>query len=171
MSSSLTCTREQVELALDAMWDDMAAKYNTIEDVKARLVATIWPQQLAAIVVFMPPQSDSESEGVKRGRKKGPMTAEAKAAMVAKRAATIAAKVAGTVVPKAEKPAKVVKPKAEPKAKLTKEERSSAAKARYQALSEEAKAAIRERMVTVRAANKAKKAEIVEARANANEED
>jgi hypothetical protein len=183
-------------MALDAMWDDMAYKgYNTIEDVKARLAATIWPQKLAAIVVYTPPHSDTESEGVKRGRKKGPMSPEAKALMVAKRAATLAAKVAKASLEKvaaergvepealhaalnlpvltatAPKAVKAVKVKAEKPAKLTKEERSAAAKARYQALSEEAKAAIRDRMVTARAANKAKKAEILKARANANEED
>jgi hypothetical protein len=48
---------------------------------------------------------------------------------------------------------------------------SAAAKARYAALSEEGKAAIRERLVTARAANKEKKAEILKARAEANEED
>jgi hypothetical protein len=178
--SSLTCTREQIELALDAMWDDMAYKgYNTIEDVKARLAATIWPQKLAAIVVYTPPHSDTESEGVKRGRKKGPMSPEAKAKMVAKRNATVLAKSKAAdaapavvvVAPAPEPEAKPLKVKAEKPAKLTKEERSAAAKARYQALSEEAKAAIRDRMVTARAANKAAKATILKARANASEED
>jgi len=176
--SSLTCTREQIEMALDAMWDDMAYKgYNTIEDVKARLAATIWPQQVAAIVVHAPPHSDTESEGAKRGRKKGPMSPEAKAKMVAKRNATVLAKSKAAdaapavvvVAPAPEPEAKPLKVKAE-KVKMTKEERSAAAKARYQALSEEAKAAIRDRMVTARAANKAAKASILEARENANED-
>jgi hypothetical protein len=189
MSSVNVCTQAQLDAAMDAIWADLEARYNTIEDVKARLTLELWgaPAEMPASVHDVltvhagdsgAPPSETESEGTKRGRKKGPMTEEAKAKMVAKRAATIAAKAAASapavvvVAPAPEpeaKPLKIKVPK-ETKVKLSKEERSAAAKARYAALSEEGKAAIRERLVAARTANKEKKAEILKARAEANEE-
>ena len=159
--SSNTCTQAQLEAAMDAIWADLEARYNTIEDVKARLNLELWGAP--APVAVSEPVSESESEG-KRGRKKGPMSEEAKAKMVAKRAATIAAKAAGAapavVAPEPEaKPLKIKAPK-EAKVKLSKEERSAAAKARYAALSDEGKAAIRERLVKAKAAAKAAKAAV-----------
>jgi hypothetical protein len=170
--SANTCTHVQLDAAMDAIWADMEARYNTIEDVKARLAFELWgvpmpPSVPAAAPVAEPmaapvagPVSESESTESKRGRKKGPMTEEAKAKMVAKRAATIAAKAAGVVPPPPSPVAAVAAPlriKA-PKVKMSKEERSEAAKARYAAMPEEAKAAIRERLVKARQAAKEAKA-------------
>jgi hypothetical protein len=98
--SANTCTHVQLDAAMDAIWADMAARYNTIEDVKARLAFELWGVPMppsvpaAAPAPVAEPVSESESTESKRGRKKGPMTEEAKAKMVAKRAATIAAKAA-----------------------------------------------------------------------------
>ena len=188
MSSVNNCTQVQLDAAMDAIWADLEARYNTIEDVKARLFLELWgaPAEMPASVYDVltvhagdsgAPPAETESEGTKRGRKKGPMSEEAKAKMVAKRAATIAAKKVAAapaevvVVPEPEaKPLKIKAPK-EAKVKMSKEERSAAAKARYAALSDEGKAAIRERLVNAKAAAKAAKAEILKARAEANEED
>ena len=191
MSSVNVCTQAQLDAAMDAIWADLEARYNTIEDVKARLTLELWgapvgaPAEMPAsaydVLTSHAGDSGAESDAStasKKGRKPGKMSEEAKAKMVAKRAATIAAKKAAAapvevvVVPEpvAEKPLKIKVPK-EAKVKMSKEERSAAAKARYAALSEEGKAAIRERLVTARAANKEKKAEILKARAEANEED
>jgi hypothetical protein len=172
MSSVNVCTQAQLDAAMDAIWADLEARYNTIEDVKARLTLELWgaPAPVASPVAEMPSEAESEkSDKPKKGRKAGPMTEEAKAKMVAKRAATIAAKAAAAapavvvVAPAPEpeaKPLKIKVPK-ETKVKLTKEERSAAAKARYAALSEEGKAAIRERLVNAKAAAKAAKAAAV----------
>ena len=162
----MSCTREQLNAAMDAIWSDLEARYNTIEDVKARLCLELWPEPVempaSAYDVLTVHAGDSgelpseaESEGTKRGRKKGPMSEEAKSKMVAKRAATLAAKAAG-IAPEPKAPKEPKSPK-EPKVKLTKEERSAAAKARYAALSDEGKAAIRERLVNAKAAAKAAK--------------
>ena len=162
--SANTCTHVQLDAAMDAIWADMEARYNTIEDVKARLAFELWgvpmPPSVPAAAPVAEPVSESESTESKRGRKKGPMTEEAKAKMVAKRAATIAAKAAGVVPPPPSPVAAVAAPlriKA-PKVKMSKEERSEAAKARYAAMSEEAKSAIRERLVKARQAAKEAKA-------------
>ena len=174
MSSVNVCTQAQLDAAMDAIWADLEARYNTIEDVKARLTLELWgapaPVAVASPVAEMPSEAESEkSDKPKKGRKAGPMTEEAKAKMVAKRAATIAAKAAAAapavvvVAPAPEpeaKPLKIKVPK-ETKVKLTKEERSAAAKARYAALSDEGKAAIRERLVNAKAAAKAAKAAAV----------
>ena len=125
----MSCTREQLNAAMDAIWSDLEARYNTIEDVKARLCLELWPEPVAEPEAELPSEAESEkSEGSKRGRKPGAMTPEAKQAMLAKRAATLAAKAAGAE-PKPKPEPKARKPKAEPKPKLTKEERSEAAKA------------------------------------------
>ena len=178
MSSVNTCTRVQLDAAMDAIWADLEARYNTIEDVKARLFLELWPEPVempaSAYDVLTSHAGDSgaesdESTASKKGRKPGKMSEEAKAKMVAKRAATIAAKKAAAapvevavVVPEpvAEKPLKIKVPK-EAKVKMSKEERSAAAKARYAALSDEGKAAIRERLVNAKAAAKAAKAAAV----------
>jgi hypothetical protein len=178
MSSVNACTRVQLDAAMDAIWADLEARYNTIEDVKARLFLELWPEPVempaSAHDVLTSHAGDSgaesdESTASKKGRKPGKMSEEAKAKMVAKRAATIAAKKAAAapvevvvVVPEpvAEKPLKIKVPK-EAKVKMSKEERSAAAKARYAALSDEGKAAIRERLVNAKAAAKAAKAAAV----------
>ena len=162
--STNTCTQVQLDAAMDSIWADLEARYNTIEDVKARLALELWgvpmPAPVPAAAPVAEPVSESESTESKRGRKKGPMTEEAKAKMVAKRAATIAAKAAGVVPPPSSPvaaPLRIKVPK-EAKAKLTNEERSAAAKARYAAMSDEGKAAIRERLVKARQAAKQAKA-------------
>ena len=162
-----SCTQVQLDAAMDAIWADMEARYNTIEDVKARLAFELWgvpmPPSVPAAAPVAEPVSESESTDSKRGRKKGAMTEEAKAKMVAKRAATIAAKKAAAqpeAAPEAPSPVAEAAPlriKA-PKVKMSKDERSAAAKARYAAMSDEAKAAIRERLVKARQAAKDAKA-------------
>ena len=176
MSSVNVCTQAQLDAAMDAIWADLEARYNTIEDVKARLTRELWgapaPVAVASPVAEQPSEAESEkSDKPKKGRKLGKMSEEDKATMLAKRAATIAAKAAKAaaapavvvVAPAPEpeaKPLKIKIPK-EIKVKLTKEERSAAAKARYAALSDEGKAAIRERLVNAKAAAKAAKAAAV----------
>ena len=173
MSSVNVCTQAQLDAAMDAIWADLEARYNTIEDVKARLTLELWgaPAPVEAPVAEQPSEAESEkSDKPKKGRKTGPMTEEARAKMVAKRNATVLAKakaahaapavVAEAPAPEPEaKPLKIKVPK-EAKVKLTKEERSAAAKARYAALSDEGKAAIRERLVKAKAAAKAAKAAV-----------
>jgi hypothetical protein len=173
MSSVNVCTQAQLDAAMDAIWADLEARYNTIEDVKARLTRELWgaPAPAAEPAAELPSEAESEkSDKPKKGRKTGPMTEEAKAKMVAKRRATVLAKakaadaapavvvVAPAPEPEA-KPLKIKVPK-ETKVKLTKEERSAAAKARYASLSDEGKAAIRERLVNAKAAAKAAKAAV-----------
>jgi len=169
--SANSCTQVQLDAAMDAIWADLEARYNTIEDVKARLAFELWGVPMPAPVPAAPavtpvaaePVSESESTESKRGRKKGAMTEEAKAKMVAKRAATIATKKAAAqpeAAPEAPSPVVEAAPlriKA-PKVKMSKDERSAAAKARYAAMTEEAKAAIRERLVKARMAAKEAKA-------------
>ena len=97
--STNTCTQVQLDAAMDAIWADLEARYNTIEDVKARLALELWgapaPVAVASPVAEMPSEAESEkSDKPKKGRKAGPMTEEAKANMAAKRAATLAAKAA-----------------------------------------------------------------------------
>jgi hypothetical protein len=171
--SSNVCTHAQLDAAMDAIWADLEARYNTIEDVKARLFLELWGAPAAAPVpeatVEAPSEAESEkSDKPKKGRKPGKMSEEDKAKMLAKRKATVLAKakaaapavvvVAPAPEPEA-KPLKIKVPK-ETKVKLSKEERSAAAKARYAALSDEGKAAIRERLVKAKAAAKAAKAAV-----------
>ena len=174
MSSVNVCTQAQLDAAMDAIWSDLEARYNTIEDVKARLTRELWgaPVEMPASAYdvltshagdsgAVPSEAESEkSDKPKKGRKPGKMSEEDKAKMLAKRAATIAAKAAGAAPAPEAKPLKIKVPK-ETKVKLTKEERSAAAKARYAALSDEGKAAIRERLVNAKAAAKAAKAAAV----------
>ena len=97
MSSVNVCTQAQLDAAMDAIWSDLEARYNTIEDVKARLTLELWgaPAPVAAPVAEMPSEAESEkSDKPKKGRKPGKMSEEDKAKMLAKRAATIAAKAA-----------------------------------------------------------------------------
>ena len=95
------CTHAQLDAAMDAIWADLEARYNTIEDVKARLFLELWgaPAPVAEPVAEMPSEAESEKSEAKRGRKKGPMTEEAKAKMVAKRKATVLAKAKAAAAP------------------------------------------------------------------------
>ena len=98
MSSVNVCTQAQLDAAMDAIWADLEARYNTIEDVKARLTRELWG--VPAPVAEQPSEAESEkSDKPKKGRKTGKMSEEAKAKMVAKRAATIAAKAAKAAAP------------------------------------------------------------------------
>ena len=166
---------------MDAIWADLEARYNTIEDVKARLFLELWgaPAEMPASAYdvltshagdsgAVPSETESEkSDKPKKGRKPGKMSEEDKAKMLAKRKATVLAKAKAAAAPAPApapepeaKPLKIKVPK-EAKVKLSKEERSAAAKARYAALSDEGKAAIRERLVKAKAAAKAAKAAAV----------
>jgi hypothetical protein len=146
MSSFTSILQSQISTAVKKVLADMDQSEQSDEFVTA-LFAELFPG--ADVPETKAPDSDNESTESKKGRKKGPMSDEAKAAMVAKRKATMAAK--------ADAPADAPKP--EPKAKLTKEEaskaRSDAAKARYAALSEEEKAANKARLAAGKAAKKA----------------
>ena len=102
MSSVNVCTQAQLDAAMDAIWADLEARYNTIEDVKARLTLELWgaPAPVEAPVAEMPSEAESEkSDKPKKGRKTGPMTEEAKAKMVAKRKATVLAKAKAAAAP------------------------------------------------------------------------
>ena len=147
MSSFTNILQSQISTAVKKVLADMDQSEQSDEFVAA-LFAELFPGADHPAVAAAP-DSDSESTESKKGRKKGPMSDEAKAAMVAKRKATMEAKAAA--------PADAPKP--EVKTKLTKEEaskaRSEAAKARYAALSEEEKAANKARLAAGKAAKKA----------------
>ena len=159
----MSVTKQQIDAGLDKVWDDIQSTVGplTVEEFKAMLAKVLFPQ---------PEEEKSDSEGStasKRGRKKGPMSEDAKAAMVAKRKATLAAKAAQPVEPKVEEPkvaaiaVKMVKPKKvkEEKPKMSKEDRSAAAKARWESKTDEEKEAIKANLAAARAAKKAAKAE------------
>ena len=103
MSSVNVCTQAQLDAAMDAIWGDLEARYNTIEDVKARLTLELWgvPAPVASPVAEQPSEAESEkSDKPKKGRKPGKkMSEEDKATMLAKRAATLAAKAAKAAAP------------------------------------------------------------------------
>ena len=159
----MSVTKQQIDVAMDKVWDDIQSTVGplTVEEFKVMLAKVLFPE----------PESDSEksdsSSASKRGRKKGPMSEDAKAAMVAKRKATLAAKAAQPVESKPEEPkvaaiaVKMVKPKKvkEDKPKMSKEDRSAAAKARWESKTEEEKEAIKANLAAARAAKKAAKAE------------
>lgn len=149
MSSFTSILQSQISNAVKKVLADMDQSEQSAEFVTA-LFAELFPG--TEVSETKAPESDSESTESKKGRKKGPMSDEAKAAMVAKRKATMEAKA------NEPKPAEG-EAKPEPKAKLTKEEaskaRSDAAKARYAALSEEEKAANKARLAAGKAAKKA----------------
>ena len=108
MSSVNVCTQAQLDAAMDAIWADLEARYNTIEDVKARLTLELWGAPAPVAVAEQPSEAESEkSDKPKKGRKAGPMTEEAKAKMVAKRKATIAAKAAAAAPAPAPEPVAV----------------------------------------------------------------
>jgi len=149
-SSSFTAIlQSQISTAVKKVLAEMDQSEQSDEFVTA-LFAELFPG--AEVHTETKVDSDSESTESKKGRKKGPMSDEAKAAMVAKRKATMEAKA------NEPKPAEG-EAKPEPKAKLTKEEaskaRSEAAKARYAALSDEEKAANKARLAAGKAAKKA----------------
>jgi hypothetical protein len=158
----MSVTKQQIDAGLDKVWDDIQSTVGplTVEEFKAMLAKVLFPQ---------PEEEKSDSEGStasKRGRKKGPMSEDAKAAMVAKRKATLAAKAQAPKEDKPEEPkvaaiaVKMVKPKkVNDKPKMSKEDRSAAAKARWEAKSEEEKEAIKANLAAARAAKKAAKAE------------
>lgn len=150
-SSSFTAIlQSQISTAVKKVLAEMDQSEQSDEFVAA-LFAELFP---GADVPVPETKADSDSESTesKKGRKKGPMSDEAKAAMVAKRKATMEAKA------NEPKPAEG-EAKPEPKAKLTKEEaskaRSEAAKARYAALTDEEKAANKARLAAGKAAKKA----------------
>jgi len=155
-SNSFTAViQSQLSIAIKKVLADMDALGDEGDEFVAAVFQELFPG--ADMPEAKPADSDTESTESKKGRKKGPMSDEAKAAMVAKRKATMEAKAAA--------PADAPKP--EPKAKLTKEEaakaRSEAAKARYAALSEEEKAANKARLAAGKAAKKAVAAATAEA--------
>lgn len=149
MSSFTNVLQQQLSAAVKKVLADMDQSEQSDEFIVA-LFAQLFPG--ADVHTDAKADSDTESTESKKGRKKGPMSEEAKAAMVAKRKATMEAKA------NEPKPAEG-EPKPEPKAKLTKEEaskaRSEAAKARYAALSDEEKAANKARLAAGKAAKKA----------------
>jgi hypothetical protein len=158
----MSVTKQQIDAGLDKVWDDIQSTVGplTVEEFKALLAKVLFPEE---------EKSDSEgSTASKRGRKKGPMSEDAKAAMVAKRKATLAAKAQAPKEdkpePKVEEPkvaaiaVKMVKPKKvkEEKPKMSKEDRSAAAKARWESKTEEEKEAIKANLAAARAAKAAK---------------
>jgi len=154
-SSFAAVIQSQLSIAIKKVLADMDALGDEGDEFIAAVFHELFPG--TDVPAATAPDSDSESTESKKGRKKGPMSDEAKAAMVAKRKATMDAKAAA--------PADAPKP--EPKAKLSKEEaskaRSEAAKARYAALSEEEKAANKARLAAGKAAKKAVAAATAEA--------
>jgi hypothetical protein len=134
-SSNLnTLLKQQIKDAVAAIYDEQgtqaANRYSNPEQLSKALLDLLFPEEKAhntevTGVVRVPTvhdevkASDSESTDSKKERKKrGPMSDEAKAAMKAKREATIAAKAAAAPAPAEAAPAspKVEEAKPEPEA-------------------------------------------------------
>ena len=98
--------KNEIKNAVATLYDEQgthaANRYSTPEELAKALLDLLWPEQAAhnteiTGVAVVPkaeaPPSDNESTDSKKARKpRAPMTEEAKAAMKAKREATIAAK-------------------------------------------------------------------------------
>ena len=109
MSSVNVCTQAQLDAAMDAIWGDLEARYNTIEDVKARLTLELWgvPAPVASPVaeplkIKVPKETKvkltKEERSAAAKARYAALSDEDKAKRLAKRAATIAAKSAAPAV-------------------------------------------------------------------------
>ena len=165
MSSNLnTLLKTQIREAIAAIYTNQgsaaAMRFETSEEVSKALLDILFPQEaehnteITGVVkvptVETETKSDSESTDSKKERKKrAPMTDEAKAAMKAKREATIAAKKGAAPEP-APAPAAVEEPKSDGEDKKARKPRGP--------MSDEAKAAMKAKREATIAAKKAAQA-------------
>jgi hypothetical protein len=154
MSNLNSLLKTQLNAAIHAIYDEMRDnRFTSAEQVSKALLDQLFPdeaQHNAEMVVKVPTvASDSEgsTDSKKARKKREPMSEEAKAAMTAKRAATIAAKAqAGSNAAAA--PAEVVVEEAKPEVKERKvrgpmsEEAKAAMAAKRKATLEAKKAAV-----------------------------
>ena len=173
-SSNLnTLLKQQIKDAIATIYDEQGKthenRYSTPEQLSKALLDLLFPAEAAhntevTGVVRVPtvhdeakPASDSESTDSKKERKKrAPMSDEAKAAMKAKREATIAAKKAAPVVAEpAPAPAEAVAAPAEAAPASDGEDKDKKARKPRGPMSEEAKAAMKAKREATIAAKKA----------------
>jgi hypothetical protein len=171
-SSNLnTLLKQQIKDAVAVIYDEQGKthenRYSTPEQLSKALLDLLFPAEAAhntevTGVVRVPtvhdeakPASDSESTDSKKERKKrAPMSDEAKAAMKAKREATIAAKKAAPVVAEAA-PAPAEAAPAEAAPASDGEEKDKKERKKRGPMSEEAKAAMKAKREATIAAKKA----------------
>ena len=169
-SSNLnTLLKQQIKDAIATIYDEQGKthenRYSTPEQLSKALLDLLFPAEAAhntevTGVVRVPtvhdeakPVSDSESTDSKKERKKrAPMSEEAKAAMKAKREATIAAKKAAPVVAEAA-PAEAAPAEAAPASDG--EDKDKKERKKRGPMSEEAKAAMKAKREATIAAKKA----------------
>jgi hypothetical protein len=169
-SSNLnTLLKQQIKDAVAVIYDEQGKthenRYSTPEQLSKALLDLLFPAEAAhntevTGVVRVPtvhdevkPASDSESTDSKKERKKrAPMSDEAKAAMKAKREATIAAKKAAPVVAEAA-PAEAAPAEAAPASDG--EDKDKKERKKRGPMSEEAKAAMKAKREATIAAKKA----------------
>ena len=173
-SSNLnTLLKQQIKDAVAVIYDEQGKthenRYSTPEQLSKALLDLLFPAEAAhntevTGVVRVPtvhdevkPASDSESTDSKKERKKrAPMSEEAKAAMKAKREATIAAKKAAPVVAEpAPAPAEAVAAPAEAAPASDGEDKDKKERKKRGPMSEEAKAAMKAKREATIAAKKA----------------
>ena len=175
-SSNLnTLLKQQIKDAVAVIYDEQGKthenRYSTPEQLSKALLDLLFPAEAAhntevTGVVRVPtvhdeakPASDSESTDSKKERKKrAPMSDEAKAAMKAKREATIAAKKAAPVVAEAAPaPAEAApaEPVAAPAPASDGEDKDKKERKKRGPMSEEAKAAMKAKREATIAAKKA----------------
>ena len=130
MSSLSSNLKQQIKDAIHAIYYNQGTQaahaFENADQVSKALLDILFPEEAAhntevtgvAVIPTLPeaaPASDSESTDSKKERKKrAPMSDEAKAAMAAKRAATIAAKKAEAPAAEAPAPAAAPAPEAAP---------------------------------------------------------
>jgi hypothetical protein len=162
MSSLNNLLKQQIKDAINHIYDESGSaaenRYSKPEELAKALLDILFPAEAednthVTGVVRVPTAADTESDGStdsKQRKKRAPMSDEAKAAMKAKRQATIAAKAAGAPAP-ADAPAPApAEPKSDTEDKKARKPRGP--------MSDEAKAAMKAKRQATIAAKKAAQA-------------
>jgi len=162
MSSLNNLLKQQIKDAINHIYDESGSaaenRYSKPEELAKALLDILFPTEAedntqVTGVVRVPTAADTESDGStdsKQRKKRAPMSDEAKAAMKAKRQATIAAKAAGAPAP-ADAPAPApAEPKSDTEDKKARKPRGP--------MSDEAKAAMKAKRDATIAAKKAAQA-------------
>jgi hypothetical protein len=163
MSSLNNLLKQQIKDAINHIYDESGSaaenRYSKPEELAKALLDILFPAEAednthVTGVVRVPTAADTESDGStdsKQRKKRAPMSDEAKAAMKAKRQATIAAKAAGAPAPAdAPAPAPAEEPKSDTEDKKARKPRGP--------MSDEAKAAMKAKRDATIAAKKAAQA-------------
>jgi len=163
MSSLNNLLKQQIKDAINHIYDESGSaaenRYSKPEELAKALLDILFPAEAednthVTGVVRVPTAADTESDGStdsKQRKKRAPMSDEAKAAMKAKRQATIAAKAAGAPAPAdAPVPAPAEEPKSDTEDKKARKPRGP--------MSDEAKAAMKAKRQATIAAKKAAQA-------------